>query len=79
MASPRQWFVPGDARSIKLNLRKNVQFHSGREMTSDDVIYNLNRILDFKLTAGIITGFVGVVLSIGLGILHIALRVGLGQ
>jgi peptide/nickel transport system substrate-binding protein len=57
-ALAESWEQSSDARSIKLNLRKNVQFHSGREMTSDDVIYNLNRILDFKLTAGIITGFV---------------------
>jgi peptide/nickel transport system substrate-binding protein len=52
------WDQSSDATQIKLNLRKGVQFHSGRELTSDDVIYNLNRILDFKLTAGIITGFV---------------------
>ena len=52
------WDQNADATQIKLNLRKGVQFHSGREMTSDDVIFNLNRILDFKLTAGIITGFV---------------------
>ena len=52
------WDQNSDATQIKLNLRKGVEFHSGRELTSDDVIYNLNRILDFKLTAGIITGFV---------------------
>jgi peptide/nickel transport system substrate-binding protein len=52
------WEQNADATQIKLNLRKGVQYHSGRELTSDDVIYNLNRILDFKLTAGIITGFV---------------------
>ena len=52
------WDQNSDATQIKLNLRQGVQFHTGRELTSDDVIYNLNRILDFKLTAGIITGFV---------------------
>ena len=52
------WDQNSDATQIKLNLRQDVQFHNGRELTSDDVIYNLNRILDFKLTAGIITGFV---------------------
>src|SRR5437879_433345 len=37
-----------DNRSIKLNLRKGVQFHSGREFTSDDVEYNLLRARDPK-------------------------------
>jgi peptide/nickel transport system substrate-binding protein len=57
-ALAESWDQSADGRSITLKLRKGVQFHSGRELTSDDVIYNLNRILDFKLTAGIITGFV---------------------
>jgi peptide/nickel transport system substrate-binding protein len=52
------WDRSADGTSLTLHLRKGVQFHTGREMTSDDVLYNLNRILDFKLTAGIITGFV---------------------
>lgn len=57
-ALAESWEQSADGRSITLKLRKGVQFHTGRELTSDDVIYNLNRILDFKLTAGIITGFV---------------------
>jgi peptide/nickel transport system substrate-binding protein len=57
-ALAESWDQSSDATQLKLNLRKGVQFHSGREMTSDDILYNLNRILDFKLTAGIITGFV---------------------
>jgi peptide/nickel transport system substrate-binding protein len=57
-ALAESWDQSADGKSITLKLRKGVQFHSGRELTSDDVIYNLNRILDFKLTAGIITGFV---------------------
>jgi len=57
-ALAESWDQNSDATQIKVNLRKGVQFHSGREMTSDDILYNLNRILDFKLTAGIITGFV---------------------
>jgi peptide/nickel transport system substrate-binding protein len=57
-ALAESWEQSSDATQIKVNLRKGVQFHTGRELTSDDVIYNLNRILDFKLTAGIITGFV---------------------
>jgi peptide/nickel transport system substrate-binding protein len=57
-ALAESWEQSPDGTSITLSLRKGVQFHTGRELTSDDVIYNLNRILDFKLTAGIITGFV---------------------
>jgi len=57
-ALAESWEQSPDGKSITVHLRKGVQFHSGRELTSDDVIYNLNRILDFKLTAGIITGFV---------------------
>ena len=34
------WEVSSDYREVKLNLRKGVQWHSGREFTSDDVKYN---------------------------------------
>ena len=57
-ALAESWDQSSDGKQISLTLRKGVNFHSGREVTSDDLIYNLNRILDFKLTAGIITGFV---------------------
>jgi peptide/nickel transport system substrate-binding protein len=42
------WEQSADNRSIKLNLRKGVQFHTGREFTSDDVEYNLLRARDPK-------------------------------
>jgi peptide/nickel transport system substrate-binding protein len=42
------WEQSSDNTSIKLNLRKGVQFHSGREFTSDDVEYNLLRARDPK-------------------------------
>jgi peptide/nickel transport system substrate-binding protein len=38
------WDLSSDYRKIKLNLRKNVQFHTGRELTSEDVKYNLLRV-----------------------------------
>jgi peptide/nickel transport system substrate-binding protein len=38
------WDLSADLKQIKLNLRKNVQFHTGREFTSDDVKYNLLRV-----------------------------------
>src|SRR5215207_6322588 len=43
------WDLSPDLRQIKLNLRKGVQWHSGREFTSDDVNYNLLRVRDAKL------------------------------
>lgn len=46
------WDVSPDFKQVKLNLRKEVQFHSGREFTSDDVKYNLLRVRDPKVGAG---------------------------
>lgn len=40
------WDWSSDNTSIKLNLRKGVTFHSGREFTSDDVKYNILRVRD---------------------------------
>jgi peptide/nickel transport system substrate-binding protein len=40
------WDVSEDAKQIQLNLRHGVQFHSGRELTSDDVAYTFARIRD---------------------------------
>ncbi len=42
------WDVSQDQRQITFHLRKGVQFHSGREFTSDDVKYNLLRVRDPK-------------------------------
>jgi peptide/nickel transport system substrate-binding protein len=47
------WDVSSDYTQIKLNLRKGVQFHNGREFTSDDVKYNLVRSLDPKAALGL--------------------------
>ncbi|HKX18620.1 MAG TPA: ABC transporter substrate-binding protein [bacterium] len=41
------WDNP-DARTYVFHLRHGVQFHDGTEMTSADVVYTLNRILDPK-------------------------------
>ena len=43
------WDLSSDLKQIKLNLRKGVQWHNGREFTSDDVNYNLLRVRDAKL------------------------------
>jgi peptide/nickel transport system substrate-binding protein len=46
------WDVGTDYKQIKLSLRKGVQWHSGREFTSDDVKYNILRAQDPKDGAG---------------------------
>jgi peptide/nickel transport system substrate-binding protein len=46
------WDVSSDFKQVKFNLRKGVQFHSGRDFTSDDVKYNLLRVRDPKIGAG---------------------------
>ena len=43
------WDFSTDMKQIKLNLRKGVTFHSGREFTSDDVKFNMLRVRDPKL------------------------------
>ena len=50
------WEISTDAKQVKLNLRKGVQFHSGREMTSDDVKYSLQRAANPKVAAAQYTG-----------------------
>jgi peptide/nickel transport system substrate-binding protein len=51
------WDISSDYKSFKLNLRKGVQFHSGREMTSDDVKYTILRLRDSTVGSGILAGF----------------------
>lgn len=41
------WEIPDNLTYI-FNLRKGVKFHNGREMTAEDVIFSLNRVLDPK-------------------------------
>ena len=40
------WEQNSDLTQIKLNLRRGVTFHNGREFTSDDVAYNVQRAAD---------------------------------
>jgi peptide/nickel transport system substrate-binding protein len=46
------WDVSSDYTQVKLALRKGVQWHTGREFTSDDVKYNLLRGRDPKVATG---------------------------
>jgi peptide/nickel transport system substrate-binding protein len=45
------WEQSSDLKQIKLNLRKGVQFHDGRELTSEDVKYSMLRVRDPKVAA----------------------------
>ncbi len=40
------WDVARDGMSTRLNLRKDVKFHGGREFTAEDVLWNLQRAQD---------------------------------
>jgi peptide/nickel transport system substrate-binding protein len=51
------WDASSDFRQVKLNLRKGVQFHSGRELTSDDVKYNMLFVRDPKVGSGSLVTF----------------------
>jgi peptide/nickel transport system substrate-binding protein len=53
------WDVSSDLRKVTINLRKGVTFHSGRDLTSEDIVWNMQRALDSKVTVGIIGGFFG--------------------
>jgi peptide/nickel transport system substrate-binding protein len=46
------WDVTPDFKQVKFNLRKGVQFHTGRELTSDDVKWNILRVRDPKVGSG---------------------------
>jgi peptide/nickel transport system substrate-binding protein len=46
------WEFSSDYKQLKLNLRKGVEFHSGRELTSDDVEWNIQYVRDPKVAAG---------------------------
>lgn len=42
------WELSSDNKQVKFNLRKGVQYHNGRELTSDDVKYSLLKAQDPK-------------------------------
>jgi peptide/nickel transport system substrate-binding protein/oligopeptide transport system substrate-binding protein len=46
------WRASRDGLTWTFTLRKGVRFHHGREVTADDVVYSLTRLLDPKLNSG---------------------------
>jgi peptide/nickel transport system substrate-binding protein len=53
------WDITPDGKQVTVNLRKGVMYHSGREFTADDVVWNLQRAINPKVTVGILGGFFG--------------------
>jgi peptide/nickel transport system substrate-binding protein len=45
------WELTSDGLSVKMNLRRGVKFHSGRELTAEDVNFSLKRAQDPKVGA----------------------------
>jgi len=46
------WRASRDGLTWTFTLRKGVKFHHGREVTADDVVYSLTRLLDPKVKSG---------------------------
>src|SRR5262245_3178174 len=46
------WKASRDGLTWTFTLRKGIKFHHGREVTSDDVVYSLTRLLDPKVKSG---------------------------
>src|SRR5262249_21074113 len=54
------WKASRDGLTWTFMLRKGVRFHHGREVTADDVVYSLTRVLDPKVKSGSADLFAGV-------------------
>ena len=53
------WDLASDYTQIKLNLRKGIQYHTGRELTADDIKWNVLRVRDPKANATQLIGMSG--------------------
>src|SRR5262249_45861708 len=58
-----KWEATEDLKSWTLHLRRDVKWHSGRQFTADDVIWNLKRVLDAKTGSSVLGLFKGVLLE----------------
>jgi peptide/nickel transport system substrate-binding protein/oligopeptide transport system substrate-binding protein len=56
----RYWRASRDGLVWTFTLRQGVHFHHGRELTSDDVVFSLSRILDPKIQSGASELFSGI-------------------
>lgn len=48
-ALARDWKVADDNMSISFSLREDVSFHSGNQLTAEDVVWTFERVLDLNL------------------------------
>lgn len=46
-----RWDITEDGRTYRFHLREGVKFTNGREVTAEDVVYSLRRILDPKINS----------------------------
>jgi oligopeptide transport system substrate-binding protein len=51
-ALARFWRASRDGLTWTFDLRRGVRFHHGREVTADDVVYSLTRVLDPRVKSG---------------------------
>ena len=58
------WDINKDFTQVKLSIRKGVQFHTGRELTSDDVVWNFQRVKDPSVGGGIFASYVAPLQSV---------------
>lgn len=54
-----KWDASEDLKTWTLTLRKDVKWHSGRQFTADDVMWNLKRVLDPKTGSSVLGLFKG--------------------
>jgi len=54
------WRASRDGLTWTFHLRKGVRFHHGREVTSEDVVYSLTRLLDPEVRSGAADLFAGI-------------------
>jgi ABC-type transport system substrate-binding protein len=55
--------IADNHQQIKFNLRHGVQFHTGRELTAEDVKFSLLRIQDPKIASALTCGCMAVATS----------------
>jgi oligopeptide transport system substrate-binding protein len=54
------WKASRDGLSWTFTLRKGIRFHHGREVTADDVVYSLTRLVDPRTKSGAADHFLGI-------------------
>jgi peptide/nickel transport system substrate-binding protein/oligopeptide transport system substrate-binding protein len=59
-ALARYWKATRDGLTWTFSLRRGVKFHHGREVTADDVVYSLTRLLDPRLRSAAADLFINV-------------------